>query len=592
MHSAAFILLVMKKESKDVFETGRREFLLKASRATLIGAGLATGLIKITMLTGCASAKRRGSAVLAPDKLEGAAPILSTPALPLPRTFTGDGDPGRAHAALWNKGAYVANLGGLPAPTEQASVVIVGGGLAGLSAAWMLRDSNPLLLEQATRFGGNSKAESWDGIPYSLGAAYFGKADEDDPNMRLMAEVGLSGKWREDHPIEDRMLHMPAGGGASRIFPRFWFGGTDPARAADFQAAWKYFERVRNEAYPDPSDIGAEGVLTREQLDELDKRSFYEEIKRNLGKQFHPHMKELVSHYSWSTFAAEADEVSAVSGLYNLASDLGGIYTFPGGNACVTQAFFEHLIRQLGTDRLRREVMVLDVRPSPTGEGVHVTYQNPEGTLRTVAARACIVAVPKFVAKRLIDKMPQAQHKAMSSIEYRSALLTNVLIKHKVEPNFYDQYIMLGRKSRRGRREVDDMPFTDATLATFATHGHPERTVLGLYRGYPYKEGRSDLLQPGAYEKARAQVERKLPQLLQALNIPESAVVDVRIARWGHPMPLHRPGMIASGLLEKASAPIADRIFFAQQDNWANPCLENVFAASMEAVSKVRKILA
>jgi len=58
-------------------------------------------------------------------------------------------------------------------------VVVVGGGLSGLVAAWMMSDHDVLLLEAEDEAGGRICAGEWNGLTYSLGAAYTGKPDAD-----------------------------------------------------------------------------------------------------------------------------------------------------------------------------------------------------------------------------------------------------------------------------------------------------------------------------------------------------------------------------------------------------------------------------
>ncbi len=57
----------------------------------------------------------------------------------------------------------------IPKPSRDCEVVIVGGGIGGLSAAYELRDMNILVIEKEKRVGGHARCESWKGIWYSEG---------------------------------------------------------------------------------------------------------------------------------------------------------------------------------------------------------------------------------------------------------------------------------------------------------------------------------------------------------------------------------------------------------------------------------------
>ena len=96
---------------------------------------------------------------------------LSTPA---PRVFSGD-NPSMAHMVLRGKEKFIASLPGgkLPSPSQSADVIVIGGGSAGLITTYGLASRNVLLLEQASRFGGNAKAEAWNGLESEIGASFI-----------------------------------------------------------------------------------------------------------------------------------------------------------------------------------------------------------------------------------------------------------------------------------------------------------------------------------------------------------------------------------------------------------------------------------
>src|SRR5262249_62161401 len=59
-----------------------------------------------------------------------------------------------------------------PEATQKADVVIIGGGAAGLSAAYFLKGKDWLLLEKEDHFGGNAFQEEFAGQPFATGSAY------------------------------------------------------------------------------------------------------------------------------------------------------------------------------------------------------------------------------------------------------------------------------------------------------------------------------------------------------------------------------------------------------------------------------------
>ncbi len=69
---------------------------------------------------------------------------------------------------------------------------------------------------------------------------------------------------------------------------------------------------------------------------------------------------------------------------------------------------------------------------------------------------------------------------------------------------------------------------------------------------------------------------------LETIGMSAADIAQVRLTRWGHAMPFAQPGQIADGLAETVRRPIAERIWFVNQDNWLLPavetCLEEAFS--------------
>ncbi len=486
----------------------------------------------------------------------------------------------RFHLLLRNKAHALGGRGGLPTRYEPTRVCIVGGGLAGLSAAWLLKDLRPIVLEGASRFGGNAQGHRWGDLTYGIGSAYITGAEPDALHMQMLQAFGLSA--RLDHPGEDAVQL------AGVIHPGFWTGATDRSHAKDFAAAWEYFREVRERRYPD-IPWAAGGQLTRDELATLDRRSFADELARALGPRLHPHVEDLVRHYCWSSFAADPTEISAAAGLNFLASDLGGTQVLPGGNAAIASALVQGL-RALGSS-LRSSAVTLDVRR--TEDGVQVTYAGVDGQVRGITCDACVVATPKFVARKLIDSLPVAQAAAIEELTYRAYVVAHVLIDQPCALDFHDLYCMTGAAPGAPLADVfAQRAFTDVVLASFATHGHPRRTALNLYRALPYDGARAGLMRQDSYRRTQELLAPALPPLLAALGLAAERIVDVRLTRFGHALVVPKPGLITAGLAAAAAAPVAERIFLAQQDNYALPAFEPAFAAAVEAATAARRVLA
>jgi hypothetical protein len=73
--------------------------------------------------------------------------------------------------------------------SRQVDAIVVGGGIAGLASAWMLRHRDVLLLEADTRVGGRICSEPRGKYWLNWGAHVF--AGPDSATGRLMQELGV-----------------------------------------------------------------------------------------------------------------------------------------------------------------------------------------------------------------------------------------------------------------------------------------------------------------------------------------------------------------------------------------------------------------
>src|SRR5690606_24283257 len=104
-----------------------------------------------------------------------------------PGVFFGD-EFERAHKILWDVPGFLKSQT-LPAQWEETDLAVIGGGLSGLFTAYAFRKHNPIVLEQASRFGGNAKGQSWRGTDFGMGSAYFPLPEKGGPMHRFYKEL-------------------------------------------------------------------------------------------------------------------------------------------------------------------------------------------------------------------------------------------------------------------------------------------------------------------------------------------------------------------------------------------------------------------
>ncbi|MEK7384411.1 MAG: FAD-dependent oxidoreductase [Elusimicrobiota bacterium] len=499
-----------------------------------------------------------------------------------PRAFSGE-NPSKTHRLFWGD---VGPEGDLLAPMERVPVVVIGGGLSGLFTSYLLRKHKPVILEGQDRFGGNSRGESWRGIDYSLGAAYFMAPQKGSSLDLLYRELGLEDFCRVKSAVDPVFLQ-------GRRYDGFWEGETDPANAAQFRTLHKLFlDTVSGEGLPFP-DIPIIDPGQRAYMDALDRLDFRSWLEARVGGKLHPHIMKRLEFYFWSTFGCTLSEASAAAGLNAYASEFGGVLVAPGGNAAIAQRLLERIFRKTPSSRLRAGCLAFDVRLDD--DGVVVSYEDRRGAVRTIHAKAVVMACPKFVVAKILRGIEPERAAAIKKLRYNAYLVGNVLLNGAFEGAYYD-VPLLGD----GCFNCDDLPAeierqgaTDVIVATFA-RPDKERTVLTLYRALPYADGRARVYENGAFERCRSEFDAQIRRfVLPEMGIDPRRIVDVRIARWGHPMPVPAVGLIAEGVCDAVRKPFRDRVFFVEQDNWAYAALETTALEAQSFAPEVeRRILA
>ena len=496
-----------------------------------------------------------------------------------PPRFFGD-DPTRAHKILWNPKRPPA-----PEPTERRSVVVIGGGMSGLATTYHLRAHDPVLLEQADRVGGNAKGQAWNGSDYPIGAAYFMDTDEGSELEAFYKEVGVNDLRKEKDAGDPFLLD-------GKVQREFWSGALDPKGRAQFAKLKKYFEDVYNEEngriYP---AIPYEDGEMRAYVRKLDRETFLEHVEKVAGGKLNPLIRSAMEHYCWSSFNASMSEVGAAFGLNFYAAEFGKVWVTPAGNAGVAEAILKKIRGSLPRGNLRAQSTVTEVRV--VEDGVRVTYADERERYRTIHAKAAVMACPKYVCKHVLAGIEPERKAAMDAIAYRGYVVGSVLLKKPLREDFYDLYLLnRGEDFSDAKVAADRQRYTDVVNGFYA-NASAERSVLTLYRGFPHGEGRAELYAEGAYARFknefRAQIET---DILPILGFSPGDVVDLRLARYGHAMPVAARGKLTDGTIDTIRKPFKDRVFFVEQDNWVLPAIETSLEESFVAAKAVEKILA
>ncbi len=490
--------------------------------------------------------------------------------------FDGD-DLARGHAALRDPESYIQQKGGRPAQFRSEKVVVIGGGISGLLSGYFLRDHQPLVLEQATRFGGNCKAERYHGTTFSKGAAYIARPDPGSAVHKFLHATGLNKYYRQESAAEVKVLF--AGHGLRKL----WKGETDPEARTAIARVVSELARINKEAYPEIPYVAGEG-LSFSAYRELDEQTAEQWLESKFAG-LHPHVKEYFQLYSWGSFGGSLSEVSAAQFVNFVAAESAGILAFPGGNAAIAEALFQLLRKKLGAQKMQAGSMVIEIKNLV--KGVEILYEDVSGKLQRVQAKAAVVTMPKFIAKHVLKGLEPQRTAAWSELTYRSYVVVNVLLRRKAAGGEFDLYCLQGQMPPPPTAaKPPARPWTDIGYADWANHGRGSATVLTIYKPYPFDGARPLLMQDSSSAALKTEIEEALPRHLALLGLAGNTVEGIRFTRIGHALPLARPGMLTGEHSKWLRAPF-QRIAFANQDGYASPCFESSFDTAARAAALV-----
>jgi monoamine oxidase len=206
-----------------------------------------------------------------------------------------------------------------------------------------------------------------------------------------------------------------------------------------------------------------------------------------------------------------------------------------------------------------------------------VTYVNG-AELKTVAARAVIMATPKFITRRLVDGLPAKQSAAMHQIGYIPYAVVNLIFDKPVFNRGYDTWCPGNR-------------FSDIVVADWVIRNRPgykqEYNILTCYTPLRRDE-RALLLSESSARQVATEVLRDFQKLFPGSNVDP---LEVHLYRRGHPLYMSTPGL-HTDVQPLARAPM-DRIFFANTDSEGPESTTNGgIEAADRAVKEVKKRLA
>ena len=448
-----------------------------------------------------------------------------------------------------------------PSRQVRIPIVIVGGGIAGLSAAWRLDKlgiHDFVLLEMEQRAGGNSRWGENEISKFPWAAHYVPVPAKGESLVReLLEELGVlrDGKWDERVLCFDPQERL-------FIYGR-WQEGIEPETSAtpkDRDEYRRFNDKITEFRASGEFTIPMERGAKPSPLDRMSMADWLVEQKFTS-----PSLGWYINYACRDDYGALARDTSAWAGIHYFASrepEEKGPLTWPEGNGWIAQQLIQKLNRYIRTG-------AAVYRVERDGSNFRVMTEQAEYLTDHV-----IFAAPTFLAPYLIDGAPRAARFQYSPWLTANLTLDRIPEQKGAEPAWdnviYDSP-MLG--------------YVNATHMSLATH--TERTVWTFYWSlaeYTPPEARNLLLaKDWAYWK-----EAILNDLSRAHPDIRHCVSHIDIMRLGHAMVRPSPGFIFSSERQFWLKP-QNNMYFANSDLSGFSIFEEAQYRGVSAVERIRR---
>jgi glycine/D-amino acid oxidase-like deaminating enzyme len=529
----------------------RRDFL---ERCTLTLGG---GLVMAAGMSGCAFSGRKMEAV------------VGMPAVELGHELREDGLVARLQASFSDTNVT----------RRSVDVVIVGGGITGLVAAWRCVQAGMSveLLELEPELGGNAR-----GIAHSAGLAPLGAHYVPVPSVAisevyaLFTELGLIDA--EGRPQERHLCHAPQ----ERLFYRGrWQTGLRPQAGLSEQeeADFFRFDNLVRQWKNRPTEDGkpalalplAACALDAEalELDQMTMAQWLDEHELTSAP-----LRWYVDYACRDDYGADSTQVSAWAGLHYFgARDHEEVFTWPEGNGWITQQLKQRLTSAPYAEkfRWRGSTLVRGIDPSGQVEVMDGATRKTE----LLQAQTVICATPRFIARRLIAGLDDT-----TSLHYAPWLVATATLRAESRSPLI---------SENWDNVIYDAPGLGYVMAQHQELAVPREKsrLLTYYR--PLDDAEPAVAREQALQRDKAAwAELVLSDLRRIDPKAEREIEALHLWVWGHGMLAPTPGFLSDATRLRAQEPI-DRLILAHSDWGGLPlfeeaCTQGARAAQLAAL--------
>lgn len=473
---------------------------------------------------------------------------------------------------------------------SQAKVTIIGGGIAGLSAAWWLQKSgftDFTLLELEKDVGGNSSSGRNQISAYPWGAHYVPLANQESEYVRMLfEEFGIIESFNSKgipvynelylcHEPQERLLKD--GSFQDGLVPRRGLQENDKKEMNRFFVQMcRYRQMIGRDGKPAfaiPLNLSSQD----RDLIALDEISMFAWLHNN-GYSSKP-LLWYINYCCRDDYGSSFDNVSAWAGVHYFAgrrgmaanAELNSVVTWPEGNGFIVNKLREKLLEHIKTGALVAQVQ--------EKEGVITSYTLTKTNEPFAVKSECVIfAAPRFLAKYIIKDYARAKTEVHEKIAYAPWLVANISLNkvptERGTPLSWDNV----------NYHSNSLGYVVATHQNITTR--EGATVLTYY--YPLSEkdpsaARKQILDTSAEAWCKLIVD-DLEKMHAGIS---EEILSIDVWPWGHGM--IRPSVgFAWGETRAKMKEAHGNIFFAHSDMSG---MSNFEEAQYQGVEAARKVL-
>lgn len=498
---------------------------------------------------------------------------------------------GKITGASFSLGHLIRN-GDLKKAAYSTSVetLLVGGGIAGLSAAWWLKRNgyqNFRLLELEANVGGNSSSGKNDIGSYPLGAHYLPLPSQESKYVIFfLEEIGvISGYNEAGLPIYNE-YHLCSDPHERLFFQGRWQEGMVPRKGISKDDKRQYREffsfmelqkiaigNDKKRAFVIPLNLSSQDPHYLK----WDQISMAEFMKQSgFTSQF---LNWYVNYCCRDDFGATIDNVSAWAGIHYFAARIGraantesqAVLVWPEGNGYLVNKMRENL-----SSHIKSNSLVFSIESKPDGVIVDYLDTVTNESIR-LSAQKVIFAAPRFIGAHVIDALRSSRPSYLDHLTYAPWMVANLSLKNS--------------PSGKGAALAwDNVSYYSKSLGyVVSTHQglslFPKKTVLTYYFALTDEDPateRRKALKRTHHEWANLVVD-DLEKMHPGIT---NDIENIDISLWGHAMAIPRVGFISGNERKEMAKPVG-HIHFAHSDMSGISIYEEAQYHGVEAAIKV-----